>query len=154
LNQVGPLPADNPEQVSVQIPDDPPRWPCGMYAVSVSIEKAGRPGRTTNDLPFLLAPRIAISPDPAPRDANGSVTLTISCRPAVRSEQRTALLLGDREVPARPRTATTDRLTFVVTAAPVGDSWVRLRVDGVDSLLVDRTKTPPVFDPTQKVTIT
>jgi hypothetical protein len=153
-NQVGPLPADNPEWVSVQIPDDPPRWPCGMYEVSVSIQKAGQPDRTTNALPLLLAPRITIAPDPAPRDANGSVTLTISCRPEVRLEQRTALLLGDREVLAGPRAPTTDRLTFVVTSAPVGDSWVRLRVDGVDSLLVDRTKTPPVFDPTQKVTIT
>src|SRR5262249_54278184 len=127
---------------------------CGMYAVSVSIQKAGQPDRTTNALPLLLAPRITIAPDPAARDANGSVTLTINCRPEVRLEQRTALLLGDREVLAGPRAPTTDSLTFVVTSAPVGDSWVRLRVDGVDSLLVDRTKTPPVFDPTQKVTIT
>jgi hypothetical protein len=31
---------------------------------------------------------------------------------------------------------------------------VRLRVDGVDSLLVNRAVTPPVFDQTQKVTVT
>ena len=31
---------------------------------------------------------------------------------------------------------------------------MRLRVDGVDSLLVDKTVTPPVFDPAQKVTVT
>jgi hypothetical protein len=35
-----------------------------------------------------------------------------------------------------------------------GDYWTRLRVDGIDSMLVDRSKTPPVFDPTQKVTVT
>ena len=33
-------------------------------------------------------------------------------------------------------------------------SRVRLRVDGVDSLLVNRSVTPPVFDPTQKVIVT
>jgi hypothetical protein len=31
---------------------------------------------------------------------------------------------------------------------------VRLRVDGVDSLLVDRSVSPPVFDTSQKVTVT
>jgi hypothetical protein len=28
-----------------------------------------------------------------------------------------------------------------------------LRVDGVDSVLVDRTAKPPQYDPTQKVTV-
>jgi hypothetical protein len=72
----------------------------------------------------------------------------------VRPEQRAALLLGDREVLAQPHPAATDTLTFVVTAAPTGEHFLRLRIDGVDSLLVDRTATPPVFDSNQRVTIT
>jgi hypothetical protein len=44
-------------------------------------------------------------------------------------------------------------LTFPTAELAAGDYWARLRVDGVDSLLVDRTQTPPVFDSTQKVTL-
>jgi hypothetical protein len=36
---------------------------------------------------------------------------------------------------------------------PAGSQWVRLTVDGVESLLVDRTKEPPVFDPSQSVSV-
>ena len=31
--------------------------------------------------------------------------------------------------------------------------WVRLRVDGTDSVLLDRTGPAPVFDPTQQITV-
>ena len=35
-----------------------------------------------------------------------------------------------------------------------GSYFVRLRADGVDSLLVNKAVTPPVFDSIQKVTVT
>jgi hypothetical protein len=71
----------------------------------------------------------------------------------VRPEQRVVLLVGDIEVLARPHPTRTDTLTFVSRPIAPGEYFVRLRVDGVDSLLVDRSSTPPVFDPDQKVTI-
>ena len=40
---------------------------------------------------------------------------------------------------------TTANLGFTVLDAPVGVHHVRLRVDGVDSQLVDRSVTPPEF---------
>jgi hypothetical protein len=49
--------------------------------------------------------------------------------------------------------AQTGALTFIVTGAVPGDFWIRLRVDGVDSQLVNYATTPPTFDATQKVTI-
>ena len=49
--------------------------------------------------------------------------------------------------PAAPRSAP-------VTAAFKGDQFLRLRIDGVDSLLVDYQHTPLQFDPNQKVTVT
>ena len=73
--------------------------------------------------------------------------------PLVRLDQTVALLLGDRLVPAQSRALLTDPLTFLVTAAPTGVFRVRLRVDGVDSPLVQRGGTPPTFDPNQQVTI-
>ena len=36
---------------------------------------------------------------------------------------------------------------------PEGDQWVRLTVDGVESLLLDREAEPPAFDPSQSVTV-
>jgi hypothetical protein len=79
----------------------------------------------------------------------------------VLQEQRVALLFGDREVPfAFPKPSgplTTpisfQDLSFDLGALPVGKYFVRLRVDGVDSLLVNRNVTPPQFDQSQRVEI-
>ena len=68
--------------------------------------------------------------------------------------QSVALLLSDHEFVPNAITVQTGSLTVATTGLTAGDYWVRLRIDGVDSLLVDRTRTPPVFDPTQKVTVT
>ena len=96
-----------------------------------------------------------MAPSPAPRNPAGDVTLTVTCRPEVLPSQRASLLLGSREVPAAAHDDV-DRNAHlrVVQDAPPGEHWLRLRVDGVDSLLVDRTVTPPVFDPTQRLRIT
>ncbi len=141
--------------VSVQIPDEPTQWPAGFYKVSVVISRAEEPDRTTNELPLAIAPRIVgIAPDPAPRDGTGEVTLAITCSPEVRPGQRAALLLGNREVLAEDHPTRTDALDFVVADAEPGAHYVRLRVDGIDSLLVDRSGALPVFDSTQRVNIT
>ena len=112
--------------------------------------------KTTNALPLLLAPKITTEPMPtsAERDENGTATLELECSPEVRPEQRVSLFLADREVFAEAHEEPTSRLTFVIRNAPVGTHRLRLRVDGVDSLLVDRSTWPPKFDETQKVTIT
>ena len=142
-------------EIAVQIPEEPATWLAGFYTLSAVIKRVGEIDRTTGELPLSLAPRVrTIEPNPAARDASGNVTLTLTCTPQVHTTQRAALLLSDREVLAQPRADQTDKLTFVVTAAPVGEHCFRLRVDGVDSLLIDRTVIPPVFDPSQKVTIT
>jgi hypothetical protein len=61
---------------------------------------------------------------------------------------------GPPAAPATPPTSTNQLVfQFPVTAAEAGDYWVRLRVDGVDLALVDRTVRPPQFDASQKITI-
>jgi hypothetical protein len=140
-------------QVAVQLPKDPVNWPAGMYTVSAVISNKGQPDRTTNDLPLALAPEITNAPLRARRTKAGAVTIRVTCVPEVRPEQRVSLLLGSQEVPAPDRPAQTADLSFVVPAAVPGQYWIRLRVDGVDSQLVNRTTTPPAFDPKQKVVI-
>jgi hypothetical protein len=140
---------------AVDDPAAPVRWAAGFYTVALTVHRPGEPDRTTNEVPFILAPRITTTPMPAAfARVAGDATVVLSCSPQVRPEQRAALLLGDREVLAEPHSAATGTLTFVVRAAPPGEHLVRLRIDGADTLLVDRTATPPVFDATQKVTIT
>jgi hypothetical protein len=148
------MPGGTARALKVQIPNLPANWPAGVYTLTVIIQKAGQPDRLTNEVPVLLAPRIQnIAPNPAGRVAGG-VTLQVTCDPDVRPEQRVSLLIGDREIQAEPFVAAGNVVSFVVPAAPAGTLYVRLRVDGIESWLVDRTKVPPIFDPTQQVTIT
>jgi len=139
------------EQVTVTVPNDPVNLPAGFYTVAVQLSAPGQPDRFTNEWPLQISPSISgIAPTTAPA---GDVTFTLTCTPQVRPEQRVTLLFGDREILAQPYAAQTGTLTFKVSAAAKGDYFLRLRVDGVDSLLVDRSTVPPRFDPTQKVTL-
>ena len=138
--------------LAVQIPNQPAVWPAGFYTVAVLVQRPGETfRRTTNALALALAPSIAIAPASAPA---GTIVYTVTVAPQVWPTQRASLMLGDNEFLADPHAAQTPTLTFSATGLVAGDYWVRLRVDGVDSLLVDRTQTPPVFDTTQQVTVT
>jgi hypothetical protein len=149
------LPGTTRDTAKVQLPNDPDALPAGLYALSLLAVGDDEVERETNSLGFAVAPELlTVAPDPAARDADGDVTLTVTCRPEVRPEQAVSLLLGSREVRAESHPDATDTVTFEVVRARPGQPWLRLRVDGVDSRLVDRTVSPPVFDPTQRVTIT
>jgi hypothetical protein len=139
-------------QVNVTVGNDPVKWPAGFYTVAVLVQPPDDPfRRSTNQLPFSLAPSMTIAPSSAPA---GNITYTVTCSPEVRPEQRATLLLGDREIQANPHGAATNTLTFAATSVPAGAYFVRLRVDGVDSLLVNRAVVPPAFDQMQRVRVT
>jgi hypothetical protein len=109
---------------------------------------------TSNELPLALASTISnIKLQGGKTDA----TITLDCNPGVLPGQRVALLIGDREVPfvfSPPPQAITS-LSFHVGAIDAGTYSVRLRVDGVDSLLVtqDAQTGLPIFDKNQQVII-
>ena len=149
--------------------------PAGLYSVAVIVRR-GTNDWSSNELPLAIAPRIvSIAPaNPVSRAANGDVTLTITCSPRLRIAegsatnmqflQQVALLLGAaRQLspspppppPAGPAPTSTNTVvfTFKVPASEVGEYFVRLRVDGVDLPIVNRTVTPPVFDDSHKVKI-
>ena len=154
-----PLAEGTSQEIAVTLPADAQAaadWPAGLYQVAVEVTEGDGDVRTTNTRPLTLAPEIlSISPNPVARDADDTATLTITCRPQVRPAQRVAVLVGGRAVPPQPFGAATDTLTVAVTDAEAGDFFLRLRVDGVDSLIVaDYTATPPTFDATQSVEIT
>jgi hypothetical protein len=138
-------------ELKVTIPNQPANWPAGYYNVCVLVRRAGETfERATNELPLALAPSATLA---VSGNAPGVVTLTATCAPEVWPGQRASLLVGSSEIVADPHPAQTDTLTFKIDKAVAGTFRYRLRVAGVDSLIVDRSVTPPVFDETQKVVI-
>ncbi|MBX9581697.1 MAG: DUF4255 domain-containing protein [Gemmataceae bacterium] len=152
------------EEFTVQMPPDPPagappagsplnpaNWRAGVYEVSAVTTTAGRAGES-NRLPVVLAPRVD-----AVAVVAGPPRLEVTCRPRVRPGQDVVLIVGNRELLPEPFAAATNTLTFRLPGAadplPSGQQWVRLRVDGAESLLIDYAASPPRFDPTQSVVL-
>src|SRR3569832_1159131 len=147
----------NEQHIDVTLPNDAAAhlaWPPGLWNVTVVLRRAGETvDRSTNSLPLLLAPRLDIGASAAARNAvTGGVTINLAFTPHVRPGQTVSLNVGGREVPGGI-TAQTGTLQFVFPSLAAGPQWLRLRVDGADSLLIDRAATPPQFDPTQQMNI-
>lgn len=139
-------------QIRVTIPNDAVNWPAGIYSAQVLVQRAGDSfRRSSNGFPFSLAPSATYSPASTPA---GDITYTATVAPEVWPQQRASLLLGNTEIAADAHAAQTGTLTFQASGVTAGDYFVRLRVDGVDSLLVDNSVKPPVFFASQKVTVT
>jgi hypothetical protein len=151
--------------VSVQIPTgpgqggadptlgtDPDNWRCGTYDVEVQVQTSSPPVRLTNVMPMLLAPTIQLV---TASTAGAVTTFTVQCAPRIRAGQAVSLVVGTREMAAEPFAgASTDTVQFRGSPFVSGASeWLRLRVDGVDSLLIDRSTTPPTFSASDQVVI-
>jgi Pvc16 N-terminal domain len=139
--------------VKVTLPGDPATFPAGIWTVQAVLSRAGQPDWVTNSLPFGLAPTVTNFPLTVTRDNAGTATITLNCQPQVRPDQDCALLLGPAPIMLAPRTAAQSTVTFTVPQATRKTYPARLRVDGVDSLLVDATTVPPGYDPSQVVVI-
>lgn len=128
-------------------------WPAGFYAATVLTRWTGAPReRRSNTLTFPLAPTISVQPRTA---SAGTINLTVTCVPLVQPWQQVSLIFGGRELPAPARPAATSTLAFTVGAVQAGREYVvRLRVDGIDSIPLDRTSAIPSFAPDQKVAVT
>jgi hypothetical protein len=148
-------------ELQVPIPNDiaaQTAWAAGPLTVALVIARTdpANPIRITNELSFALAPRI-LTRNPITAASAAQFTLAVTCSPQILPEQRASLLFGGSEIAADAHTSQTDSLNFTIAPIPPasrGDYFLRLRVDGVDSLLVDYQHPPLQFDPNQKVTIT
>jgi len=150
--EIAPQPGATSTALSVQIPNLPHAWPAGFYTADVLVQRAGETfRRETNQLAFSIAPSMTIVPASAPA---GAIVYTATVTPDVLPAQRATLMVGDSEFLADPLVAPSGTLTFSTSGLVAGTYSVRLRVDGVDSLLVDRSKTPPVYDTAQQVKVT
>lgn len=148
----------DPTGIDLTLPSGPTAeedWPAGVYLVSVELTRPSElKPRVTNVAAMLLAPEPQLPPTTVSRDATTRrVTVTLDVSPEVRPAQDARLTLGGDGAPAEPHSTATSTLTFELGDVPPGAQWVRLTVDGVDSLLVDRSAEPPTFDATQSVTV-
>ena len=154
-------------EVVITLPDDAAAQSAlaaGQLALSILFTPTGEPDPVeTNTIPLILAPApviaaIPVLALPAAIVARGGVppvvTVTMRSRPQVRPSQSATLVLDSTEATAQTRTAAADPLVFVFPGSvPAGQRWVRMRVDGADSILLDRSGPAPVFDPTQRITV-
>jgi Pvc16 N-terminal domain len=150
-------------------------WRVGMYhAVGLTPEVgSGLPNfeQESNPVNVELTPRIvsvAVNgnpavPDPGPGPgplpaaaptipavAQGparQLTFELTVEPAIGDLQQVLLLLNNRQFPRDPAApgAPVTALEFTAASIDPGTYWVRVRIDGVDSRLVDRTQTRPAL---------
>jgi len=111
-----------------------------------------RPGesepRTSNQLALVIGPEITtVLPINVMLDGAGTATIPLDFQPLVQPGQQVSLLVGTREIAAEPIEAATGTLSFVVDDAPADDPFLflRLRVDGVESPIIDRLAVTPVY---------
>jgi hypothetical protein len=131
------------------------KWPAGVWTVTVDLVQPGEAVvRSTNAVAVVLAPDPVVAPAPTiTRDGTGRVTATVTTHPLVRPSQSARLALGTDTALAEPHPTTTGQLTFKFGVIPDGPQWLRLTVDGAESLLVSHTTVPPSYDATQRVTV-
>jgi len=135
-------------------------WATGVYSVALRVDDPGMPSWTTNSVPIAIAPRITAAPLAAA--AGAGFTITVRCAPRLRPLQvpGVRLLLGTTELLAGTVVTPADTtqpstITFAAPALAAGEYLLRLRVDGIDSLPVLTSGSPPVFgfDPAQKLVV-
>ena len=130
--------------------------PVGLYQLQLRVLRAGETApRSSNILPVALAPAITnLLAVPMTRSAGNVLSLRIECHPDVRPGQKVSLLMDTREVLAERFSASTGTLEFRFPDAPPagGQPLLRLKVDDIDSIVVNRNVRPAVFLP-RRVTL-
>jgi hypothetical protein len=125
-------------------------FPVGVYRIGARMLRPGENApRETNRLAMTIAPKLDGLPMTVTRDAGGTASFTINFSPELRAGQTVSLVLGQQEFAPEPFTPPVSALDFVIPDAPVADQTsghlARLRVDGIDSPIIDPAAAPPKF---------
>src|SRR6185437_7917990 len=134
------------------VPNDATGLLAGVYMVSAQIT-VNTQVLPTNSVPLAIAPKLSTLP--ATLASGSKVGVSVTCTPNVRPGQQVSLIIGSQSAPADDITAATSTpsFTFQPLQPTGGNVPVRLRVDGIDSPIIDMTTKPPSFTgPTTKVT--
>jgi hypothetical protein len=146
----------NNELVTFDLPNDATLWRAGVYSLSLIMDNATGDPIESNQLSLTIAPRF--SAFNATRNPDNSLSVEITIDPEVTDTQSISLIIGQTQEIAEkiilpPLAQSIDTVRFGFPDIPAGNYWARVRVDGVDSLLIDRSTTPPEFFATQQVVV-
>lgn len=146
----------NNERVAFVMPNDATVWRAGVYQLSLTMDNAAGNPVESNQLTLTIAPRF--SAFSATRNPDATLNVDITINPEVDDTQSISLIIGQTQKTAEavvlpPAVDTVDHVHFIFPDIPAGNYWARVRVNGVDSLLIDRSKTPPEFFPGQEVAV-
>jgi Pvc16 N-terminal domain len=123
-------------------------FPVGVYRVAARLVRPAEAApRETNRVAMTLAPHLTGLPAVVVRNGAGTAAFTVDFVPALRAGQSVKLFLGQQAYAPAPFTPPATTLDFVIANAPVGDHLARLRIDGIDSPIIDRAAVPPAFLP-------
>jgi hypothetical protein len=139
----------NGQSMTITLPDTAAvrqELAAGQLSVALRLLVDGEAApRETNSIPLILAPAADFAGADLERTAS-AVTVELEALPQVRTQQKAVLIIGATETVAAPRAAASDPLVFSFDPAlPDGEHPARLRVDGADSILLDRTGDRPIF---------
>ncbi|MCA8952964.1 MAG: DUF4255 domain-containing protein [Planctomycetes bacterium] len=123
--------------------------PAGIYSLSVLLTQDGKAVRT-NALPLAVAPEVAIDGVVSTGNARD---INVQVSPAVLGSQAAVFVLGSNAAPAATFTGPAQTLAFHFDDVPAGTYPFRLRVDGIESVLVDYEATPPAYLATQRLVL-
>ena len=137
-------PADQAARVEFSLAGQASVLPAGVYRVALRLVRPGESeARETNRIAFTLAPRMTNLPLTVPRGSDGSASFTVEFTPVLRAGQRAVLVLGQTEYQPQGTGSPASELSFSIAAAPVGSHLARLRIDGIESPVIDRSREPP-----------
>jgi hypothetical protein len=129
-------------------------WLAGPYQVTLTVAPPlDNQPRTTNPVTLPLAPTLTLPPSSITRSATGTILMTLQVQPQVDPGQDVWLFLGSIGGPVQPLATASDTLNFELPPVPAGPQWVRVRVDGVETPLVDTSTASPSFVASQTVTV-
>lgn len=137
------------DEFSFNVPLLPAALPVGVYRLELRVLRPDESEpRISNTVPVALAPAITTFPPIAmARSGANLLSLTLGLQPEVRVGQSVVLMMDTREAAAQPFAANAGQLNFEFANAPPagGTPLLRLKVDGVESTVVNRTVRPPAF---------
>lgn len=141
------LAGDDPKSIQFVIPAARAAdFPAGLYQTTAELTRPGESTpRQTNSMPLVVAPRITNVPMNIGVDGSGTATITVDFTPEYCPGQSVSLILGSTELAPDSVSTQTGTLGFVIPNAPLGNHLARLRIDGVESPVIDRTTSPPTF---------
>ncbi|HEX8067403.1 MAG TPA: Pvc16 family protein [Thermoleophilaceae bacterium] len=134
----------------------PAALPAGVStAAAIVPAPGGGEPLPTNEVPVPVAPDVSSPalPVTVARGPNDAVSVTLGVRPDALPAQRAYLLAGSIPLPAAERASASSTLSFDGRLA-AGEYALRLRVDGVDSPLLDPAADPPAYDPDRRLIVT